>query len=337
MLEIYVIFFTLLLILSFNYISEKKQFLIDKKFNIHKSFATKNIVPITGGLTILISSLFFLKFESQYIKFFLVFIFLVGFLSDINYLFSPVKRLFLQILIVIIFIYFEQIFINSIRVQMFDNLLENIYFKYFFTIFCFLVLMNGSNFMDGINTLLVGYFLSLSFMTLISIEKFNLPYDIYNLKILVFILIIVILFNFFGKLISGDSGAYLISFIFGYFLIELADASNRVSPYFVACLLWYPAYECLFSIIRKIRIKKSAAEPDNRHLHQLILLFFKRKLNLRGNFLNTFSGMIINLFNLIIFYAAFENVSQTKNLIMINILCLLTYNLIYYFLNKSLK
>lgn len=337
MLEIYVIFFTLLLILSFNYISEKKQFLIDKKFNTHKSFATKNIVPITGGLTILISSLFFLKLDSQYIKFFLILIFLVGFLSDINYLFSPVRRLFLQILIVIIFIYSEQIFINSIRIQMFDNLLENIYFKYLFTIFCFLVLMNGSNFMDGINTLLVGYFLSLSFITLISIEKFNLPYDNYNFKILLCILFVVILFNFFGKLISGDSGAYLISFIFGYFLIELADASDRVSPYFVACLLWYPAYECLFSIIRKIRIKKSVAEPDNRHLHQLILLFFKRKLNLKGNFLNTFSGMIINLFNLIIFYAAFENVSQTKNLILINILCLLAYNLLYFCLNKSLK
>ena len=337
MLEIYVIFFTLILIFLLNYISEKKQFLIDKKFNIHKSFATKNIVPITGGLTLLISSLFFLKFENHYIKLFLIFIFLVGFLSDINYLFSPVKRLFLQVLIVLTFIYLDQIFINSIRIQVFDNLLSNIYFKYIFTTFCFLVLMNGSNFMDGINTLLVGYFLSLSVITLISIENFNLPYDISNLKILASILIVVLSFNFFGKLISGDSGAYLVSFIIGYFLIEFAEATNRVSPYFVACLLWYPAYECLFSIIRKIRKKKSAAEPDNRHLHQLILLFFKRKLNLKGNFLNTFSGIIINLFNLIIFYAAFENVSQTKNLIMINILSLLTYNLIYYYLNKSLK
>ncbi len=62
-----------------------------------------------------------------------------------------------------------------------------------------------------------------------------------------------------------------------------------------------------------------------------------KKLKLRGNFLNTFSGMTINLFNIIIFYAAFENVSQTKNLIMINMLCLLAYNLIYYYLNKSLK
>ena len=200
MLEIYVIFFTLILILLFNYISEKKQFLIDKKFNIHKSFATKNIVPITGGLTLLILSLFFLKFENQYIKFFLIFVFLVGLLSDINYLFSPLKRLFLQILIVLLFINYDQIFINSLRTQMFDNLLSNIYFKYFFTTFCFLVLMNGSNFMDGINTLLIGYFLSLSVITLISIEKFNLPYDISNLKILVSILIVVILFNFFWKI-----------------------------------------------------------------------------------------------------------------------------------------
>ena len=120
-------------------------------------------------------------------------------------------------------------------------------------------------------------------------------------------------------------------------MIELVESSNRVSPYFVACLLWYPAYECLFSIIRKIRVKKSIADPDSRHLHQLILLFFKRKLNLKGNFLNTFTGLTINFFNLIIFYIAFENVSQTKNLIVINLVCLLAYNSIYYFLNKSLK
>ena len=337
MLEIYVIFFTLLSILIFNYLSKKKQFLIDKKFNLHKSFATKNIVPITGGLSLLVVSLFFLKFDDQYLKIFLILIFLVGFLSDINYLFSPIRRLILQILIVFAFIYFEQIFINSIRIDIFDNLLANIYFKYFFTIFCFLVLMNGSNFMDGVNTLLVGYFLILSFVIFISVEKFDLLYDVYNFRVLICILLIVFLFNFFGKLISGDSGAYLISFTLGYFLIELAESSNRVSPYFVACLLWYPAYECLFSMIRKVRIKKSVADPDSRHLHQLILLFFKRKLKLKGNFLNTFTGLSINTFNLIVFYMAFENVSQTKNLILINFFCLLIYNSIYYFLNKSLR
>ena len=63
MLEIYVIFFTLFLIFISNYISQKKQFLIDKKFNLHKSFASKSVVPITGGFIFLTSSLFFLNFE----------------------------------------------------------------------------------------------------------------------------------------------------------------------------------------------------------------------------------------------------------------------------------
>ena len=106
MLEIYVILFTLLLILIFNYLSKKNQFLIDKKFNLHKSFATKNIVPITGGVSLLVASLFFLKFDAEYLKIFLILIFFVGFLSDINYLFSPIRRLILQILIVFTFIYF---------------------------------------------------------------------------------------------------------------------------------------------------------------------------------------------------------------------------------------
>ena len=243
----------------------------------------------------------------------------------------------MQIISILIFININQIFINSIRIEAFDFLLTNIYFKYFFTLFCFLVLINGSNFMDGINTLLIGYFLGLLFVTLISIEKFNLPYDVSNFNILALILFFIFWSNFFGKLISGDSGAYLISFVIGYFLIDLANSSNRVSPYFVSCLLWYPAYECLFSIIRKLKAKKSVAEPDNRHLHQLIFLFLKRKFNLKENFLNTFTGLTINSFNLIIFYAAFENVSQTKNLVLINILSLLVYNLIYYYLNKYQK
>ena len=337
MFEIYVIFFTLFLILISNYISKKKQFLTDKKFNIHKSFASKSAVPITGGFIFLMSSLFFLNFEYQYLKIFLILIFLIGFLSDINYLVSPIKRLFLQIISILIFVNIDQIFINSIRIEAFDFLLTNIYFKYFFTLFCFLVLINGSNFMDGINTLLIGYFLALMFVTLISIEKFNLSYDVSNYYILALILFLIFWPNFFGKLISGDSGAYLISFVIGYFLIDLVNSSNRVSPYFVSCLLWYPAYECLFSIIRKLKAKKSVAEPDNRHLHQLIFLFLKRKFNLKENFLNTLTGLSVNSFNLIIFYAAFQNVSQTKNLVLINILSLFFYNLIYYYLNKSEK
>ena len=55
MFEIYVILFTLSITLTLNFIATKKNFLVDKKFNLHKSFATLNLVPITGGLIFLIS------------------------------------------------------------------------------------------------------------------------------------------------------------------------------------------------------------------------------------------------------------------------------------------
>ena len=43
-------------------------------------------------------------------------------------------------------------------------------------------------------------------------------------------------------------------------------------------LLWYPAYENLFSIIRKINNKNSAFNPDNHHLHHLILIHLKKEI-----------------------------------------------------------
>ncbi len=337
MLEIYVILFTLSITLTFNFIATKKNFLVDKKFNLHKSFATLNLVPITGGLIFLISCLIFFSFDNYYFKIFLFLIFFIGFLSDINYIFSPLKRLLLQTFIILIFIYINQTFINSVRIPFIDNLIENIYFKYFLTLFCFLILMNGANFIDGVNTLLLGYFLSLFVVALLVIKKIDLSIDIQNFELIIITISIIFIFNFFGKLLSGDGGAYLISFILGYFLIEFVNLKISVSPYFVACLLWYPAYECLFSIIRKKISKKTITNPDNKHLHQLIFIFFKKNTKLRGNYLNTITGLSINFFNILIFYGAYQNISQTKNLILLIFISLFFYNLVYFILKKKIK
>ena len=337
MFEIYVILFTLSITLILNFIATKKKFLVDKKFNLHKSFATSNLIPITGGLIFFISCLIFFSSDNNYFKIFLFLIFFIGFLSDTNYIFSPLKRFLLQTFILLIFIYINQTFINSIRIPFVDDLIENIYFKYFLTLFCFLVLMNGANFIDGVNTLLLGYFLSLLLISLLVIKKLDLSIDIQNFEILIIAMGIIFIFNFFGKLLSGDGGAYLISFISGYFLIEFVNLTISVSPYFVACLLWYPAYECLFSIIRKKISKKSVTDPDNKHLHQLIFIFFQKNTKLKGNYLNTATGLSINFFNVLIFYGAYQNISQTKNLILLIFIGLLFYNLVYFLLKNKIK
>ena len=338
MIEIKVLVITFLLILFFNYFLNKKKILVDKKYSYHKSFVSNNLTPISGGIIFFILSIIFLSFENSYTKFLLLFIFIIGLLSDLNYLVSPSKRIFFQVLTIVIFIYFNEVYVDSIRIVIIDKLLENLFFSIIFTSFCLLVLLNGSNFIDGLNTILIGYYFIISIICILIAIEFNLSIsDLQNFQIIMLTLSMLFIFNFFGKLFIGDGGAYLISFLIGIFLVNLTNISKLISPYFVACLLWYPAYENLCSIFRKKTLKKSVIKPDNRHLHHLIFLFYKKKIKLNSLFLNTVSGLTINIFNMIIFYNAYQNISQTKNLIFLIFISIIIYNFAYWRLNKLSK
>mgnify|MGYP001178458214 FL=1 len=336
MLEINVILISFFLCLVINYILSKYNFLTDKKFFPHKSFVSKNLVPISGGLIFAISTLLFLKFENN-LSYIIFLIFFVGILSDLNTLKSPYKRFFLQLSAILALVFFNKIFISSIRIPFFDHLLTFELFKYFFVVFCLLILINGSNFIDGVNTLLIGYFLSVILIILILINNYNLNFETQNLKIIFSVLLILFVFNFFEKFFCGDGGSYAISLIVGYYLILLSNLDLIISPYFIACLLWYPAYECLFSIIRKKIKKYQITSPDNRHLHQLLFTFFKKKMKFNSWVISSLTGVLINTYNLIIFYIALLNVSQTKILVTIIILNVIFYNSIYFILKKKIR
>ena len=75
--------------------------------------------------------------------------------------------------------------------------------------------------------------------------------NVNQIMILFYIVTFLFLLNIFNYLYLGDAGSYLIGFLFGYFLLEMNDLNPLISPYFIALLLWYPAFENLFSIIRK--------------------------------------------------------------------------------------
>ena len=126
------------------------------------------------------------------------------------------------------------------------------------------------------------------------------------------------------------------NFFHSIFYVDISNFNQTISPYFIALLLWYPAYENLFSIIRKKLSNSSVINADNKHLHQLIFLFLKKK-RIPQFFSNFFAALIINMFNLIVFYLATENMYQTKNLIIIIICNLMIYNLVYLHLKKSIR
>ena len=83
---------------------------------------------------------------------FLFAIFLVGLLSDLKKFNSPIFRLLAQFLILIC-VYFLDIDLNFTRVNFLDYLLSNYLFALVFTSFCILIIVNGTNFIDGINSL----------------------------------------------------------------------------------------------------------------------------------------------------------------------------------------
>ena len=120
-----------------------------------------------------------------------------------------------------------------------------------------MILINGSNFIDGLNGLFLKYFLLILFilykLNLLTILGFSDQY-LYNFFI---ILIFIFVLNFINQLFLGDGGAYSLSFLFGFVLIYIYNSTKLITPYFIILLLWYPCFENLFSIIRKVSTKKS--------------------------------------------------------------------------------
>ena len=67
-----------------------------------------------------------------------------------------------EILLILSYTIFNDVQINDTRVTFLDNILQNNYINYFFVTFCVLIVINGSNFIDGMNTLCAGYYLLVS-------------------------------------------------------------------------------------------------------------------------------------------------------------------------------
>ena len=150
-------------------------------------------------------------------------------------------------------------------------------------------------------------------------------------------MILIFLFNFFGKIYLGDSGSYLISFFTAFFVLDFIIINTFVSPYFICLLLWYPAFENLFSILRRILFSKKIHKADQNHLHQLIFKFFLKKKLINRKYINTFTANIINLFNFFEFILFYKYFLITKFLILAILFNSSVYLICYLYLKKKLN
>ena len=329
-----VIYFLFMFLIS-KYLQDKK-ILSNFSGDKHQIYLNDKNIPLIGGF-LLLYPILSLIIEYNLLILFSLLIFTVGFLSDTKMLASPKIRILIQIILILSFVILDEIRIDSSRLDFFDLLLENLFFGYFFSSFCILILINGSNFIDGLNGLLIGYTLIVLFFLHNNGLLLEIGFEKNNIFFILFVLLFSLILNFSNKLMLGDSGAYFIALFLGYVLIKSHNYNTIISPYYFIVLIWYPCFENLFSIIRKFIIRKSPANPDKLHLHHLLFLTFKKKLKLNKIFLNNISSTLINSVNLMILLLSSYDPSNTKYQIIIIFSSILVYILSYLCLLKFNK
>ena len=318
-MNLYIVNFLVIFFFSFilSLLFFKKKLLLNFSGNNHQKFTSYSQVPLIGGL-IIFFVIFFIPYFNIVSKLAFLLILLVGLFSDLKYLNSPKTRLFFQFIIVSLFLIIEEINLVNTNIFFLDLLLKNYFFSILFTTFCFLIIINGSNFLDGINLLVIGYYLSVTLILYILNGKNFIFLDNISIVNIIIVLLVLLFFNLFNRLYLGDNGSYLLGFLYSLILVNFYVKNTLISPFFIILLLWYPGFENLFSIFRRYFIKKSPLNPDTKHLHQLTYEYFKKNRFFKNKILiNNFPSFIIILYNFIIMFFATFFILNSKVLLFI--------------------
>ena len=297
-------FFLFLIIINLLFIKNYKYF--GKKINIYdfpneKRKIHKKPVPLLGGLIIYFNILFFIIYfflkdnlillsvfrhtevkGLVYLFIILTIIFLIV-LYDDKYKIRPSIRLIALSVLIYFMIKIDQLLlINSLQFT-FSNLIINfdiglILFSYI----CFLTLLISCNMSDGIN-LQSAFFYLINFSTLYFIEQ--------NLIILIilFSLLIFISLNFKGKIFLGDSGAYFLSILLGFYFIKYYNLNGILKADQIFLFLFFPILDSIRCFSYRILKGKSIFDADNTHFHHILLK--------RINYVNTI--IILTIFYLL--------------------------------------
>ena len=154
MLYYFLLYF--LTIIFFAFYFKKKNYFSNYSGDSHQLFSNEKNIPLVGGIFLVIPILS-INYNNVFYILIIFSIFMLGFLSDRKVIVSAKQRFLFQIILILFSVIFLDLKILSSRILFFDNLLELFYFNILFTCFCLLILINGSNFIDGLNGLLLIY------------------------------------------------------------------------------------------------------------------------------------------------------------------------------------
>lgn len=295
-------------------------------------------VAYTGGLIIGISFLFIVfvtDFNKSYLNLILsysILISLSGFIDD-KYNVNPGTKILLQALPIYLLIN-QELYLQDIGTYEIFGKITLGSFSKIFTLLCCLLVINSTNYCDGIDSLLA----ITTFIVLVSFSVYSLLLnntEVYNYLLIISIpLIIHSLFNFEFvknfKVFLGDSGSNLLGFIISFITIYLYKY-EQIHPSLLIWPLAFLIYE--FLTVNLIRFFKGKAifKPGHDHIHFELSKFF----GFKKNFV-LITIVLINLFFSFSGYLIFKYLSNVSSII-IYIIFFMLYFLIRWNLNFKLK
>ena len=280
-------------------------------------------IPFSGGLIISIIFLitvYLSNFNEFYNNNILVYGFLVALfgLIDDKFNVNVGSKLILQLLPILILVYLNQLKIDTLIGFPFLGDINLGSFNYIFTILCVYLLLNSSNYLDGIDgSLSISFLISLIFLFIFIDEKnFELRDFITYLIIPV---VIFLLFNFglfnLPKIFLGNSGSQLLGYILAFTIIS-SYINYNVDLGILIWLLSFQVYEFVSINLIRLQKRKKIFKPAKDHIHHLIfnksksifltniiLLFVQIILIAYGSIVNIFFGQEISItFFVILFF-----------------------------------
>ena len=314
---------------------------LKKKYSFGKYEAVQKIhegeIPRIGGFIFFIGFIILLVLNKTNLALILpllassLFIFSFSFYEDVKQNLSPIFRLIILFIGSFIFVFFTNL--PKINISFLLAINNHHYFLILIFILSLMLLMNGFNFIDGLNGLSSFSFFSI-LLSIYYVANFYGDYFLTSLIIIIFLSSLTVFFlNFpFGKIFLGDSGSYLYAIISGSLVIYLFNRNPELPSLLAMVILAYPITEMLFSIFRKLLKGHSPLKPDTKHLHHLI---YKR---LDGNKFskNNIASLLMLPYCILPFGLSYFSINYNlDNNLIKYLIFLILYSIIYIILNKS--
>ena len=239
--------------------------------------------PFTGGLALSLIYLFSVKLfdislnELNLILTFSFLMMMVGLIDD-KYNLNVGGKLSLQILPISYLLFASEIYLTNLgNYGLFQINLGN--FAIPFTIGCVFLMINATNYFDGVDGILSSTILSVLFILLFLVYK-----NIDLVKILISLILPLIIFLFFNlsnsilpKIFLGDSGSLLLGFILSFLVIYIAENTD-IHPILLAWSISILVFEFLSVNLIRLMENRKIFLSGKDHLHYILFNITKSKI-----------------------------------------------------------